>query len=444
VGVTKKFLTFPFLVSVSVYSYLEDYLSNGKSRIKVKTSAWANKKWKMEKGMLTLTVLLLFPLLIWSQTQNQDTVQLFKPDLPVDVNFLLNYYEQDGIHSAVTGGTGTEELTDRAAKIIVNVPLDTSTSYHINASINHYTSASTDNIDTYVSSASRRDSRAVFVLGYDKTRKNGRQSWGIAGGGSLESDYISSFVTGKWAQISENGNQELALQAQAYFDTWVVIFPEELRAPGLASVPTDKRRSFNLAATWSTVINKRLQASFSGELVFQQGLLSTPFHRVYFADESMPKIEKLPTIRLKYPLGVRLNYYAMDFLILRFYYRFYYDSFQILAHTASLETPFKLGPFLSIYPYYRFHWQGAAAYFAPFQQHLSTAEFYTSDYDLSGFYSQKYGIGFSYSPIYGVFRYKQKNGRVSMLKSIDLRYANYRRSDGLGSAALSLDLGFSF
>ncbi|MCB0843983.1 MAG: DUF3570 domain-containing protein [Bacteroidetes bacterium] len=391
-----------------------------------------------------LAILLSLPCWLFSQTQKKDTTRLFKPDLPVDVNFLFNYYEQDGIHSAVTGGEGTEELTDFSAKIVVNVPLDTLTVLHTTASINHYTSASTDKIDTYVSSASRQDSRGVFILGYDKKRLNGRQTWGLSGGGSLESDYISYFVSGKWAQISKDGNQELALQAQAFFDTWVVIFPEELRAPGLASVPTDKRKSFNLSATWSTVINTRLQASLSGEFVLQQGLLSTPFHRVYFTGETLPKIEKLPTIRIKYPLGMRVNYYAFDFLILRLYYRFYYDSFQILAHTTSIETPFKLGPFFSIYPFYRFHHQSASTYFAPFKEHSTGEEFYTSDYDLSGFYSQKYGMGLSLSPIYGIFRYRQNNGRTGMLKSIDLRYSNYLRSDGLKASAISLDFGFSF
>ncbi|MEO0472311.1 MAG: DUF3570 domain-containing protein, partial [Bacteroidota bacterium] len=260
---------------------------------------------------------------------------------PIDANFLFHYYEQDGIHSAVTGGNGTEELTDRAGHLVLHIPIDTAQSLDISTAINTYTSASTDKIDSYVSSASRKDSRFYLQLGYNQiVRKNPLKQWGIGGGVSVESDYISTSVRGYWSQESADGNTEWGLNLQAFFDTWIVIFPEELRAPGLASVPTDRRRSFNLAASWSRVINQRLQASLSGELIIQQGLLSTPFHRVYFQDESL-RIEKLPGWRVKTPLGLRLNYFATDLLVLRGYYRFYSDSFGLLAHTFSLETPIK-------------------------------------------------------------------------------------------------------
>jgi len=41
-----------------------------------------------------------------------------------EINFLFNYYEQEGNHSAVTGGIGTEALTNMAPMIQVNVPID--------------------------------------------------------------------------------------------------------------------------------------------------------------------------------------------------------------------------------------------------------------------------------------------------------------------------------
>ncbi|MDX2247712.1 MAG: DUF3570 domain-containing protein [Bacteroidia bacterium] len=385
------------------------------------------------------------PLGMWGQViPDSPAVSVFLNPQTVDVDFIFNYYEQEGNHSPVTGGQGTEELEDISGKVVIQVPLDTLTRLNTAFTINHYTSASTDKIDTYVSSASRRDSRALLVMGFDRDRPVFRQSWGISGGGSIESDYISAFLTARWSQKDKAGNRELAFQGQAYFDRWVVIFPEELRAPGLASVPTDKRRSFNLAASWSQVINPRLQAYFSGEIVLQAGLLSTPFHRVYFQGETLPMIEKLPLIRVKYPLGFRLNYYASDFLIMRFYYRFYFDSFSILAHTTSLEIPVKIGPFFSVYPFYRFHIQSSARYFNEYGQHTVEEEYYTSDFDLSAFHSHKYGLGLSFSPVYGILRFQQKNGRTGQLKNIDLRYARYERSDGLTAFMVGADLGFNF
>ncbi|MEL7340747.1 MAG: hypothetical protein AAGM67_09695, partial [Bacteroidota bacterium] len=185
---------------------------------------------------------------------------------PIEIDFLFHYYEQDGVHSAVTGGKGTEQLEDRAGKIVINVPLDSVQTIRAQTDINHYTSASTDLIDSYVSSASRRDSRAFVQLAYQR-QLSPRYSAGAGAGMSIESDYLSKSLAANWSWLSPDENRSFSLNAQAFFDTWIVIFPEELRVPGLVSVPTDRRRSFNLAANWGQVLGPKLQASFGAELV---------------------------------------------------------------------------------------------------------------------------------------------------------------------------------
>jgi hypothetical protein len=41
-----------------------------------------------------------------------------------EVDVLLSYYNQDGVHSAVNGGIGSEKLSDIASNIVVAVPLN--------------------------------------------------------------------------------------------------------------------------------------------------------------------------------------------------------------------------------------------------------------------------------------------------------------------------------
>ena len=55
---------------------------------------------------------------------------------------------------------------------------------------------------------------------------------------------------------------------------------------------------------YAQVINQRLQLLLSAEAIYMTGLLSTPFHRVYFADQNKPDIERLPDNRLKIPLSL--------------------------------------------------------------------------------------------------------------------------------------------
>ena len=78
-------------------------------------------------------------------------------DKPIEIDFLLNYYDQDGEHSAVTGGKGTEELSNIGTKIIMNIPHGENKSYNISLNADSYTSASSDEINDLRSGASGQD-----------------------------------------------------------------------------------------------------------------------------------------------------------------------------------------------------------------------------------------------------------------------------------------------
>jgi hypothetical protein len=86
---------------------------------------------------------------------------------------------------------------------------------------------------------------------------------------------------------------------------------------------------------------------------------------------------------------------------------------------------------------YRYYTQTASKYFAPYEQHLSTEKFYTSDYDLAGFDANQYGVGASYNdPLtrFGIF--------LLGLKNIDFRFNHYIRSDGLTANIASVSFKF--
>ena len=333
----------------------------------------------------------------------------------IEANFLFTYYEQDGDHAAVTGGTGTEELRDLASKIIVNVPLDSVTKLAINTGLSFYTSASTDRIDFRVSSASRSDFHGYFNIGIAKEKPIKNTSYGFNVGGSLESDYISTSLGGQWSKASPDGNHEINLTGMVYFDRVTLYLPVELRRIADAIPDIDRRNTYQFSAVYSYVINQRMQASLIGELVYQHGLLSTPFHRVYFENYDNVKNEKLPGQRFKVPIGLRLNYFTTDFLVLRSFYRYYYDSFGLHAQTASLEMPLKLGSFFTLYPFYRYHQQSASTYFQPYKAHDVNEKYYTSDYDLSAFNSQYAGMGLRYAPLWGIGRFQLPLGKKADL-----------------------------
>ncbi|MFD2787495.1 DUF3570 domain-containing protein [Hymenobacter rubripertinctus] len=372
-----------------------------------------------------------------------------------EVNILGSYYQQDGTHGAVQGGRGTEYLTDVTPTIILNIPLDTVSRLTANIGADFYASASTDRIDGvegyFLSTPSSSDTRIHADFGYSRENRARHRIVGLGAGVSKEYDYFSVNVVGSWAKSSRDGNREFSAAGQVFLDQAKLIYPTELRT-GQLLVPTDKRQSYNLSLVYSQVISQRMQVALSTELVYQHGLLSTPFHRVYFRDAgagALPRVEQLPQNRFKYPVALRVSYFASDFVQLRGFYRFYNDNFGITAHTLELETPVKVTPFFVLYPFYRYHTQTAADYFAAYAQHSVADEFYTSDYDLSAFSANKYGLGLRYSPVYGISRFKtpfsngQGGRKVAKFKSLDVRYAYYRRNISFSANVISFDLAFT-
>lgn len=382
----------------------------------------------------------------------------------IEISFLTSYYQQDGENSPVTGGVGTEFLTNIAPALLVNVPIDSVHSISLYGGVDFYTSASSDNIDNpyllnHVSSASSSDVRGYGTLTYKNKNKKKGITKGIIAGFSGEYDVKSISIGGLYTLNSKDNNREIGLKAVYYYDDWQLIFPTELRGAANTTLKTDKRHSLNLSLTGSSVINKKMAASITADFVYQAGLLSTPFHRVYFSGQtldplapSLANLEKLPGSRVKVPIGLRMNFFPSDYFILRTSYRYYWDTWNVQGHTAKIEIPIKLNETIRLSPFYRYHRQSQADYFAPIFQHSSNEEFYTSDFDLSGFTSTQIGAGLDISPLFGIARYRTplNRNKVGMLKNIELRYAYYMRSpldggeDGkLNAGIFSLALNFT-
>ena len=115
-----------------------------------------------------------------------------KPELKqIEIDLLGSYYDQDGNNSPVTGGRGTENLQDITNNIIISIPYGKNI-YSINIGQDFITSASTDNMDTDVSSDSKKDVRTHGDIGV--TRKISKRKSYHVGAGFSSDDSISSIT----------------------------------------------------------------------------------------------------------------------------------------------------------------------------------------------------------------------------------------------------------
>jgi len=348
------------------------------------------------------------------------------------------------------------------------------------------------------SGASAQDVWGGINASYSHSSDDRNEIWTANVGFATEYDYTSIGFGGGFTKLFNQKNTEIGIKGQVYLDTWAPAYPTEIKSynnaggdldngffedvnildqqgdiidkngptvwsPFNTTLIQDKaRNSYSVSLSFSQILSKNAQFSLFMDVIQQKGWLANPMQRVYFSDRanyyignaaSIPNytsptntdvfqladdIERLPDTRFKIPIGARFNYYINENITLRSYYRYYFDDWGINSHTASIEMPIKLaGGKFTFYPNYRFYNQTAADYFAPYEEHLSTSEFYTSDYDLSKFSSNQYGLGFKYTDIFTKFKVFKFG-----LKSVDLKYSIYDRSDGLNSSIISA--GFKF
>ncbi|SHJ37620.1 DUF3570 domain-containing protein [Pseudozobellia thermophila] len=430
------------------------------------------------KSSLVFTAILLCALRVCAQEATPDYKQRVLESSEID--FLTSYYSQDGGNAAVTGGRGTEELSDATATIIVSIPLNDDDVLTVDAGISAYTSASSSNVNPFdgnaqgdpfnaTTGASRSDTWVNFTGSYSHSSDDRNDIWSARLSVSSEYDYFSFGFGGSYAKLFNEKNTEVNLSTTIYLDKWKLIYPIELRpfmengigefrsseitgntdySPNFTELEKSNRNSYAIGIGLSQILGKTLQGLVSLDVIRQQGLLSTPFQRVYFSDiqdsfvenfQLADDIERLPDTRSKLALGGRLNWFVSPSVTLRSYYRYYFDDWGIASHTASVELPIKLSDRFTLYPSYRLYHQTEADYFAGHEAHLSSEEFYTSDHDLSEYMAHQYGIGISYTDIFTKIRISNLG-----LKSIDLKFYNYDRDTEFSSIIATGGFKFVF
>jgi Protein of unknown function (DUF3570) len=434
----------------------------------------------MKKICLTTIGICLFLFQGFSQTSETDTSGYRSKKLTLDeVSLVSGYYDQTADKSAVMGGRpdykGIADVTDFSNGIEIKfVSRDKKTrknSLSAGLGYDYHTAASQAYVDS--NGTSRNDgSRLYPTLNWTIENELKGKSFGLGFYYSAEHNYYHSVGLNTNFSKKNHHNGEFGLKLSGFFDQIKMIYPAEFIPPASApstnsptdsivtyttasgqteykvintttgeqtgssthvKIPSKPRNTFTGSFSFSQVINTRLQASLLMDLVYQEGYLGLPFHRVYF-NTGKDTIENLPSQRLKVPIGLRLNYFLGDRFILKSYFRFYVDSWGIVSQTASLEIPVKLSAFLSLSPFYRFYNQSAANYFAPYQIHNESEKYYTSNYELAAFSSSLAGIGLRLAPPGGVL--------IKSLNALEIRYGHYSQSVRLNANMITVYLNF--
>ncbi|MBP1678080.1 MAG: hypothetical protein H6Q20_2639 [Bacteroidetes bacterium] len=415
----------------------------------------------------------------FAQYLKKDSASYSAKSLKLDeVNLVTGYYSQTGDHATTLGGAGDEKVQEISSAIdlkfvgysnpnyIHSLTAGLGFAYHTAASAAWVSKTGASrkegtriypSLDWSVQNLSRKTEYSLGLqysnefnyqsltlnTGYSKTNKTNGE-FGFKLNGSFDRvKMIYAETMDKSASVL-SGYQLVSASDAALSDS--PLYKVTTAASGssgnsgshVSSSDDDEenfsskpRTTLTAALSYNQIINQRMQVAFLADFTGQFGYLGLPFHRVFMADAETSKLETLPDNRLKLPLAVRLNYFMGDRVIFRTYYRYYTDSWGINAHTAYIETPIKISPFFSVSPFYRYYTQTGSKYFAPFAQHTTSEEFYTSNYSYSAFNAHFGGLGVRWLP--------KEDGFV---KSVELRYGYYKQTTGLASNVITLHLKF--
>jgi hypothetical protein len=431
----------------------------------------------MKKICLTVVGIYIMMLHAFSQVSSKDSSAYMPKKLALDeVNIVSGYYNQTADKSAVMGGRtdskGVGNVTDLAngleLKFISWDGKQRKNTFTTGLGIDYHTAASQAYVD---SNGHARNNGTRIYPTLDWTIENEKKGteFGIGTYYSAEHNYYHSIGLNTSFSKKNHNNGEFSVKLTGYFDQIKMIKPSEFTpvdslkniAPtdsivyittasghtqaltyvngqlvGKAkriTLPSSSRNTYTASFSFEQVINSRLQGSVALDMVYQSGYLGLPFHRVYF-NNGKDTIENLPSQRLKLPIGLRLNYFLGDNIIIRTYYRFYVDNWGLQSHTVNIEVPVKITPFFSISPFYRYYIQTAAKYFASYEEHSPQDQYFTSNYALAAFSSHFFGVGVRFAPPKGVF--------IKSLKALEIRYSHYTQTTNLVADMVSLNLKF--
>jgi hypothetical protein len=148
-----------------------------------------------------------------------------------EVDFVTSYYTQNGDHSAVTGGIGTEKVTDVSngldLKLVwLNKALNTNT-LSVGLGFDYHTAAS----QAFVSkTGASSPSGSRIYPSLDWTIENGKKgvSYGVGVYVSSEYNYLSRGADLHFSVKTADKMGEFGIKLQGYFDEVKLIYPSEL------------------------------------------------------------------------------------------------------------------------------------------------------------------------------------------------------------------------
>ncbi len=268
---------------------------------------------------------------------------------------------------------------------------------NLSLSANYYEDMiSSASIDVKLSASPYHEKREQWSGGVDYLHGKSTYSAGFIT--SKEPDYKANT---EYFALSQDMFGDLTTLTLGYRRGWDRVF-KDLRNPVTGQIETETifngntrpatadHRGYSLSL--SQILTRNAILGFNYELLTDQGYLANPYREIRFLTpgqgNGFMKADQLYPAQLKYYLPYRAALTGQ--------YRYFHDTWGILAHTVELDYTHPVGKHWIFDGTLRYYRQGAADFYSDLFPRANYQNFMARDRELAAFHSYTVGAGASY------------------------------------------------
>lgn len=267
----------------------------------------------------------------------------------------------------------------------------------VSVTANYYIDAvSSASIDVVTTASPYTEERTQKSLAVDYLR--GKTTYSAGYIDSSESDYVAKTT---FVSISQDMFGDLTTIAFGFRRGENQIFRNIkdtngvlLRDPTFAAESDTRGYSVSL----TQVLTRDLVATAAYDLMTDEGYLNSPYRSIRYADITAPMgyffdPERYPSTRTSNAASLRAKYFLPWRAALDGRYRFYTDTWGIVAHTAEIGYTQPMWGSWTFDVEYRYYTQDAADFYRDLFPRRNTLNFQARDKELSTFTGHTIGVG---------------------------------------------------
>jgi hypothetical protein len=277
---------------------------------------------------------------------------------------------------------------------------------NLSLSANYYEDMiSSASIDVKLSASPYHEKRTQWSGGADYL--HGKSTYSLGAITSKEPDYKANTT---YYSVSQDLFGDLTTVGFGYRRGWDTVYRDK-KDPVTGQIVSDPIFNNNLgharadhrgySLSLSQILTRNAILGFNYELLTDQGYLANPYREIRFLSPGVgngfskaPQV--YPNTRTSHAGSLQLKYYLPWRAALTGQYRYFRDTWGILAHTAELDYTRPVGKHWIFDGTLRYYRQGAADFYSDLFPRANYQNFMGRDRELAAFHSYTFGAGAAY------------------------------------------------